>query len=176
VTAAESTRRAATAERLPGLQVDANYGSIGFQPWQSHGTFTAGVTLAIPIFPGGRTQADILQADAALEQRKAELADLRNGVEQDIRVSLLDLKASGEQVAVAESAVKLAAEQLKQSQDRFTAGVADNLEVVQSQEAVATANENDISALFAYNLAKASLARALGGAEKMYLQFLRGDR
>jgi len=176
VSAAESAKRAAMDERLPGLQFDANYGSTGFQPWQSHGTFAAGVTLAIPVFQGGRTQADILQADSVLEQRKAELADLRNGVEQEVRVSLLDLKASGDQVAVAESAVKLAAEQLKQAQDRFTAGVADNLEVVQAQEAVATANENDISALFAYNLAKASLARALGGAEKTYLQFLRGDR
>jgi outer membrane protein TolC len=176
VRAAESAKRAALDERLPGLQFDGNYGSTGFQPWDSHGTFAAGVTLAIPVFQAGRTQADILQADSALEQRKAELADLRNGVEQEIRVSLLDLKASGDQVAVAESAVKLAAEQLKQAQDRFTAGVADNLEVVQAQEAVATANENDISALFAYNLAKASLARALGGAEKTYLQFLRGDR
>ena len=174
VSAAESAKRAALAERLPGLQFEGNYGAIGFRPWESHGTFAAGVTLAIPVFQGGRTRADILQADAALEQRKAELADLRNGVEQEIRVSLLDLKASGDQVAVAESAVKLAAEQLKQAQDRFTAGVADNLEVVQAQEAVATANENDISALFGYNLAKATLARALGGAEKTYLQFLRG--
>jgi outer membrane protein TolC len=174
VSAAESAKRAALDERLPGLQFDGNYGSTGFQAWDSHGTFAAGVTLTIPVFQAGRTQASILQADAALQQRKAELADLRSGVEEQIRVSLLDLKASGDQVAVAESAVKLAAEQLKQSEDRFAAGVADNIEVVQAQEAVATANENDISALFAYNLAKASLARALGSAEKTYLQFLRG--
>jgi outer membrane protein TolC len=175
VRAAESTKRAALAERLPGLQFEGNYGAIGPRPYDSHGTFAAGVTLAVPIFQGGRIQADILQADAVLEERKAALADLRNGVEQEIRVSLLDLKASGDQVAVAESAVNLAGEQLKQAQDRFAAGVADNLEVVQAQEAVATANENDISALFAYNLAKASLARALGGAEKTYLQFLGGS-
>ena len=175
VRAAESTTRAALAERLPGLQFEGNYGAIGPRPYDSHGTFAAGVTLAVPIFQGGRIQADILQADAVLEERKAALADLRNGVEQEIRVSLLDLKASGDQVAVAESAVNLAGEQLKQAQDRFAAGVADNLEVVQAQEAVATANENDISALFAYNLAKASLARALGGAEKTYLQFLGGS-
>ncbi len=176
VSAAESAKRAALDERLPGIQFDGNYGALGPRPWDSHGTFAAGVTLTIPLFQAGRTQADILQADSALEQRKAELADLRNGVEAQIRVSLLDLKASGEQVTVAESAVKLAAEQLKQAEDRFAAGVADNLEVVQAQEALATAHENDISALFAYNLAKASLARALGGTEKTYLQFLRGDR
>ena len=174
VSAAESARRAAVAERLPGVEFDGNYGSTGPRPWDSHGTFAAGVTLTIPVFRGGRTEAAIEQADAALEQRKAELADLRNGVEEQLRASLLDLKASGDQVAVAESAVKLAAEQLKQADDRFAAGVADNIEVVQAQESVAAANENDISALFSYNLAKASLARALGGAEKTYLQFLRG--
>ncbi len=174
VSAAEYAKRAATAERLPGLQFEGNYGAIGPRPYDSHGTVVAGVTLTIPVYRAGRTDADILQADSALEQRKAELADLRAGVEEQIRASLLDLKASGDQVAVAQSAVKLAAEQLKQAEDRFSAGVADNIEVVQAQEAVATANENNISALFAYNLAKASLARALGGAEKTYLQFLRG--
>jgi outer membrane protein TolC len=176
VSAAESARRAALAERLPGVEFEGNYGDIGPRIWDSHGTFAAAVTLSIPIFTAGRTRADILRADALLEQRKAELADLRNGIEQQVRVSFLDLKASGDQVAVAESAVKLAGEQIKQAEDRFAAGVADNIEVVQAQESVATANENYISALFAYNLAKASLARALGGAEKTYLQFLRGDR
>jgi outer membrane protein TolC len=174
VSAAEAAKRAALAERLPGIEFEGNYGATGPRPYDSHGTFAAGVTLTIPVFQAGRTRAYILQADSTLQQRKAELADLREGVEEQIRVSLLDLKASGDQVAVAESAVKLAAEQLKQAEDRFAAGVADSLEVVQAQEAVATANENDISALFAYNLAKASLARALGGAEKTYLQFLRG--
>lgn len=174
VSAAESARRAALAERLPGVDFEGNHGDIGPRIWNSHGTFAATLTVNIPIFTAGRTRADILQADALLEQRKAELADLRNGIEQQVRVSFLDLKASGDQVAVAESAVKLAGEQIKQAEDRFAAGVADNIEVVQAQESVATANENYISALFSYNLAKASLARALGGAEKMYLQFLRG--
>jgi outer membrane protein TolC len=174
VEAAESSRRAAVAERLPAVEFDGNYGATGPRPWDSHGTYTAGVSVKVPVFRAGRTQADILQADSMLQQRKAELADLRNAVEEQIRASLLDLKAAADQVAVATSTVSLAAEQLKQAEDRFAAGVADNIEVVQAQEAVATANENDISALFSYNLAKASLARALGGAEKTYLQFLRG--
>jgi outer membrane protein TolC len=174
VRAAESSKRAAEAERLPGLEFSGNYGAIGPRPWDSHGTFAATFTLSVPIFQAGRVRADVLEADAVLQQRKAALADLHSGVEQEIRTSFLDLKASGDQVAVAESAVKLAAEQLKQAGDRYSAGVADNIEVVQAQESVATADENYISALFAYNLAKASLARALGSAEKTYLQFLKG--
>jgi outer membrane protein TolC len=174
VSAAEEVHRAALDERLPNVQFEGNYGDIGPRIWNSHGTFSAGVKLNIPIYTGGRTRAEILQADAQLAQRKAELADLHNAIEQQVRVSFLDLKAAGDQVTVAESAVKLAGEQIKQAEDRFSAGVADNIEVVQAQESVATANENYISALFAYNLAKASLARALGGAEKTYMQFLRG--
>lgn len=174
VAAAEHSRSAAEAERLPDLAFQGNYGDIGPRPWNSHGTFTAAIALNIPIFPAGRTRADILQADSQLQQRKAELEDLRSGIEQDVRTAFLDLRASGDQVDVARSAVGLAGQQLKQSQDRFAAGVANNVEVVQAQEAVATANDNYISALFSYNLAKATLARALGGAEKTYLQFLGG--
>lgn len=174
VSAAEFSKKAAEGERLPSLDFAGNYGDIGPRPWDSHGTFSVGVTLNIPVYTGGRTRADILAADAQLQQRKAQLADLRSAVEQDLRTAFLDLKASGDQVQVAQSAVDLAGQQMKQSEDRFAAGVTNNVEVVQSQEAVATANDNYISALFAYNLAKASLARALGGAEKMYLQFLGG--
>jgi outer membrane protein TolC len=176
VSAAESTRRAAEAERLPSLQFDGNYGVIGQRPWDSHGTFAAGISLNFPIFQAGRTRADILQADAQLQQRRAQLEDLRSGIEQELRTAFLDLKASGDEVAVARSAVDLAGQQLKQSEDRFAAGVTNNVEVVQAQEAVATSNENYISALFAYNLAKASLARSLGGAENTYLQFLGGKQ
>jgi outer membrane protein TolC len=176
VSAAESARRSAEAERLPALQFDGNYGDIGPRIWNSHGTFTAAITLTVPVFQAGRTRADILAADARLQERKAQLADLRTSIEQDLRTAFLDLKASGDQVNVAQSAVGLAGEQLKQSEDRFAAGVTNNVEVVQAQEAVAAANENYISALFAYNRAKASLARSLGGAEKTYLQLLGGGR
>jgi outer membrane protein TolC len=176
VSAAESTKRSAEAERLPTLQFDGNYGDIGPRIWNSHGTFAAAISLTVPVFQAGRTRANILAADARLEERKAQLADLRTGIEQDLRTAFLDLKASGDQVNVAQSAVELAGEQLKQSEDRFAAGVTNNVEVVQAQEAVAAANDNYISALFAYNLAKASLARSLGGAEKMYLQLLGGGR
>jgi outer membrane protein TolC len=174
VSAAEASKKAAEAERLPAFQFDGNFGDIGRRPWNSHETYLASLSMNIPIFQAGRTQADIQQADSLLQQHRAQLEDLRSGVEQDVRTAFLDLKASGDQVNVAREAVDLASEQLKQSEDRFSAGVTNNVEVVQSQEAVATANDNYISALFSYNLAKASLARALGGAEKTYLQFLGG--
>ncbi len=176
VRASEAARAAAVAERYPSLLFNGNYGSIGPRPWNSHGTFLASIALNIPVFQGGRVRADILQADAELEQQRARLADLRNAIDQQVRSSLLDLEAAGAQVEVARSAASLAALQLSQSQERYVAGVATSVEVVQGQEAVATAEENYISALFAYNLSKASLARSVGGAERVVLRFLKGTK
>jgi outer membrane protein TolC len=172
VSAAESARRAAQAERYPTVALDGNYGAIGRSPGQSHGTFAAAASLTIPVFQGERVKAAVLEADARLEERRAELEDLRAAIHYQVRTAFLDLTAAGDQVQVARSAADLAAQQLAQAQDRFTAGVANNLEVVQAQEAVATANENYISGLYWYSMGKASLARALGGAEKRAKQFL----
>jgi len=143
----------------------ANYGAIGRRVNQAHGTFTAAGSVRIPVFDGGRIRADVEQADASLEQRRAELADLGAALEYQVRAAMLDLAAARQQSEVAHDAVDLAAQQMTQAQDRFAAGVANNIEVVQAQEAVATANENYIGSLYAYNLAKAALARSVGGAQ-----------
>jgi len=176
VRAGELQRAAAVAERYPSVSFNGNYGDIGPRPWNSHGTFLATGTVTIPIFQAGRVRADILNADARLEEAKARLADLRNLIEQQVRAALLDLNAAGAQVKVAQEAVGLAQQQLRQSEDRFAAGVATSVEVVQSQEAVATADENYIASLYAYNIAKAALARAVGGAERTYFLFLKGTK
>lgn len=175
VRAAESDRRAAQAERLPALDFNADYGDIGQRPWESHGTFTVVANLRIPIFQGGSVRARVLQADAALRQREAELEDLRGRIYYDIQNAFLDLKAAVDRVQVAQSALKLANEQVQQSEDRFRAGVASNIEVVQAQEALATANENYISSLYAHGAAKLALARAMGIPADAYEQFLRGN-
>jgi outer membrane protein TolC len=172
VSAAESARKAARAERYPTLAIEGNYGVIGRRVGDSHGTFAAGASLTIPVFQGEKVHAAVMEADALLERRKAELEDLRAAIHYQVQTAFLDLTAAGEQVQVASSTVELAAQQLAQAQDRFTAGVVNNIEVVQAQEAVATANENHINSLFSYSLAKASLAGSVGEAEKRAKEFL----
>ena len=117
-------------------------------------------------------RGDVEQADAALAQRRAEYQDLRGRIDADIRTAFLDLTTAANQVAVAESNRKLAAETLGYAQDRFAAGVTDTLEVVQAQETVAAAEQDYISSLYAHNLAKATLARAMGQAGPDIRQFL----
>jgi outer membrane protein TolC len=166
VRAAEYARQAATAEHLPSLSIYADYGAIGPVPSQLHGSFTTYAALQIPIFAGNRAKGDALLADAALERSRQQVENLRAQIEQEVRATLLDLQSSSDQVAVAKSNVDLAQQTLVQARDRFNAGATDNIEVVQAQEAVATANESYISSLYAYNLARVELARATGSAEQ----------
>lgn len=172
--AAEEARKAAVSERLPTLALNGDYGALGNQPGNSHGTFTATAALNFPIFQGGKVRGDILQADAALAQRRAQAADLRGRIEYEVRTAFLDLKAASDQVKVAMNSIDLAQQQVTQSRDRFAAGVADTVEVVQAQEVLAATNENYIASVFQHNLAKLSLARALGVAEEASKQFLEG--
>ena len=170
--AAEQSRTAARLQRLPGVRFDGDYGTLGQTPSTSHPTYTVALSLRVPVFEGGKIEADVLQAQAALLQRQAELENLRGQIDQEVRSAFLDLDASARQVQVAQSTVQLANQQLQQARDRFAAGVAGSLEIVESEQAVAGANEDLTSSLYAYNLAKAALARATGLAEKSVKEFL----
>lgn len=172
VESAERFRSAATAEHLPSIDFAGNYGAAGVNVGNSHGVFQVGATLAIPIFAGGRAHADTLEAEATLRQNRQQLDNLRGQIDYDVRSALLDLAAAADQVNVARSSLDLASQTLEQARDRFTAGVADNLEVVQAQDSVASANENYINSLYAHNVAKLSLARAIGFAEQGVKQYL----
>lgn len=170
--AAQRTKKAATAERLPSLDVSADYGAIGTNPAQSHGTFTFVGTLRVPIWNGGKTEGSIEQADAALEQRRAELDDTRGRIEADVRQALLDLRTTRKQMDLAANNKRVARETLELTRQRFEAGVTDAVEVVQTQESVATADFDYITSAFSYNLAKATLARAIGDTESNLQRFL----
>jgi outer membrane protein TolC len=174
VHAAEIARQAAIAERYPTLGVDANYGDIGRNLGSSHGTFTVTGSLRFNVYDGGRIRADIQQADAIIQQRKNELADLQGQIDQQVRSALIDLNTARDQVVVARDNLNLANQTLEQARDRFAAGVADNIEVVQAQQSVANANQSLISAILLHNLAKVSLARAVGAAVTSLKQFMAG--
>lgn len=174
LTAAQLERNAAIAGYFPTLELATDFGEIGPTPGSVLPTYHVFGTLNIPIFQGGKVHGDILKAEASLRQAEAQMADVRGQIDQDIRNALFDLKSSAEQVEVAQSSVNLAEQALVQSRDRFSAGVTDNLEVVQAQQSVASAHEQLISSLYLNNLAKVSFARALGRAEEGIREYLRG--
>lgn len=173
VRAAERTMAAARAERLPSLSLAADYGVIGTNPSESHGTFSVSGTLRVPIWQGGRTEGDIEQANAALEQRRAELEDTRSKVESDVRSAFLDLTAATGQVEVARQNLDVTRQTLDLTRQRFAAGVTDAIDVAQAQASVASAELDYINSVFAHNVAKLSLARAVGGAAESLPRFLK---
>ena len=151
---------------LPTVEVTADYGAIGLTPSRARSTFTVTGAVSVPLFTGGRREGRTLEADTDLRARRAEAEDLRADVYYDVRTAFLDLQAIGEELQVATRGRELANQQLTQSRDRFAAGVASNIEVVQAQEAVAVASEQYISALYGYSVAKGVLAQSLGTAEE----------
>ncbi|MGC2172907.1 MAG: TolC family protein [Candidatus Sulfotelmatobacter sp.] len=174
VRAAEFSRKAALAGYLPSLSFNADYGLAGAHPSTSTTVADVRGTLSIPIFQDGSVHADVLQANARLEQARERLENLRAQIDSDVRAAMLNLQSSADQVKVARSNIDLAEETLVQSRDRFSAGITDTVEVVQSEEAVASAHEQYISSLYSYNYAKISLVRALGIAEQGVKEFFRG--
>lgn len=165
VKAAEASRRAIAGEALPSVRVNADFGDIGSTPGDARGTFMVSGALNIPIFQGGRTRARLAEADADIKARRAEAEDLRAGIYYDVRSAYLDLRATTEQLTVATRARELADQQLTQARDRFAAGIADNVQVIQAQEAVTIASEQYIAAQYGNIVAKALLVRGLGVAE-----------
>lgn len=172
--AATLNKRAAQAEAYPTLVASGDYGLLGTRYSNSRSTYNVGAGVNIPIFQGGKVKADVDFAEAVRKQREAEMLELRSGIEFDVRNALLDISSAAQRVEVARQSIQLADQALTQSQDRFASGVTGSLEVVQAQEAVAAANENFISALYEHNVAKLTLARALGVAEAETKRFLEG--
>jgi outer membrane protein TolC len=176
VKAAEAEVRSARAGFLPSLEVTGDYGVIGLTVGQALSTFSVTGQVNVPLFEGGRTHGRTAQARADLAQRRNELEDLRASIYYNARSAFLDLKAAEEQLQTARRTRELADLQLTQARDRFAAGVANNLEVVQAQEAVAAANEGSISALYDLNIAKALVLGSPGSLEEAIEKYLGGSK
>ena len=173
---AEAERQSVAGSALPSVRVNADYGAIGLSPADAQGTFAVMGAVNVPIFQGGRTRGRLLEADADVRTRRAEAEDLKASIYYEVRAAFLDLEATAQQLAVAGKARDLAAQQLTQARDRFAAGIASNIEVVQAQDAVAVASEQFISAQYGYTLAKGALVRGVGSSEEALRQLLGGAR
>jgi outer membrane protein TolC len=173
LTAAESDLAAAKAGVWPVLGVAADIGLNG-PPGGLETTYSTTVGVRIPLWEGGRTAAKVAAAAAAVDARRAELADLERAAEQDLRGALLDLGAAGSRVEVVGEGRVLAARELEVARDRFTVGLASTLDVVAAQESVAAAEESWLDAIYQHSVGKAKLARALGIAEEAFTAILNG--
>ncbi len=174
VEAAKAAQKATFDEQLPVLNVTGDYGDLGTTPGHSHGTFTATGQISAPILQIAKTRGDEQVAAAQRDRVEAKLADDIQQVNADVRDSILDIESAAKLVQAAKSNVDLADEALKEAQERFRAGIADNLPVSQALTTDQQANDQYIAALYQHNVAKLELARALGVATTNYKSYLGG--
>jgi outer membrane protein TolC len=171
--AAERTLAAADARRLPTVSVDGDYGGNRVDSTPMRSSYSVSAMVRVPLWDGRRTDGESLQARANLDQRRAERDDLRAQIEAEVRKAYLDLDAAASQVGVSEASIKVNRQNLTLTQQRFDSGVGDNLQVVQSQESVAVGEYGFINSVFAHNLAKLGLARAMGRSAEDFGEFLK---
>jgi outer membrane protein len=168
VKAAEHDKRASQDLRLPTLRVDGNWAYEGTRLNNGIPVYNYQASFNLPLFTGGRTHAEIVKSDLQLKVLDEQKADLRNQISLDVKTALLNLKSARNQEAVSTLGVQLAKEEVDQARDRFKAGVANNIEVIQAQDALARANDNEIAALYRFNQARADYARSIGQMERVY--------
>jgi outer membrane protein TolC len=159
-------RKAVADEYLPSLQFVGDYGVSGITPTDTAlPTRRAAIQLNVPIFNGGLTRGRLTVATSRQHQAELQLGNVRGQVDQDVRLALSTLRTTVERVRAADEAMRLAQRELEMSQDRFRAGVADNLEVITAQASLANARAAQVQALATYNAARLNLAASLGRAE-----------
>jgi len=168
---AEEQRKAATADRYPTLKFDGDYGDIGVTLGHSHGTGNATGTVSVPLFKEFEFRGEAEVAQSQLDTARDQLSDKKAQIDADVRDALLDIASAQQQVEVSKSSVELANEELSEAQQRYKAGVSDNLAVSQAEQSLAQANDQYVGSLYRHNVAKLSLARALGAGQsyKTYL-------
>ena len=169
----QDQRKAATYDRLPTVKATADFGDIGVNVRHSHSTVDADGTITIPIFKEEQFRGEAQVAQAQLDQQLDQQSDLDAQIETDVRDALLDIASSQQQVEVSKSNVDLSQEALSEAQQRYKAGVSDNLAVSTAQQSAAQANSQYVNSLYQHNVAKLNLARAMGVAQN-YKQFLGG--
>ena len=161
-------RSADSASRFPALRFDGDYEQEGLSTSTIIPTYVYEAGVTFPIFTGGRIHNEIARDRLELEKINQSLQDERNQIALEVETAAARLESARNQVQVANLGAQLAQQEVQQSQDRFKAGVVDNIEVVTAQSALARADENRIAALYEYNQSRADLARAVGRIEMLY--------
>jgi outer membrane protein len=168
IRASEHDKKAASDSRLPSLKFDGNWAYEGSSSTTGIPTYNYALAATMPLFTGGRIHAEMVRDDLAIQKLQQQQADLRNQIALDVKTALVNLDSARNQVRVANLGVQLSTEEVDQARDRFKAGVANNIEVIQAQDSLARANDNQIAALYRFNQGRADLARAVGQMEKVY--------
>ena len=158
---------AAKFDRLPTVSAFGNYGDLGTGVGEALPTRAVGISVRVPVFDGGRTDAQRVESASAMRSEQIRTADLRDQIDLDVRLALDSLRSADAQVKTAEEGLQLSEQELAQAERRYKAGVTNSVEVTDAQTRLSRARENRIDALYNYNLARIDLGTAMGNIENM---------
>jgi outer membrane protein TolC len=164
-------QRANRARALPRLSVNGNFGEIGRSIGSVQATGLVQGQIDFTLFDRDRN-GEAQELASRVKRIDDQIADLRRGIDEDLREALLNLNSAAEQVSVARDGQDLAQRELQLAQDRFQSGTTNNVEVITAQDELARAEENYIVAVSSHVDAKFALARAMGDTEKNILEFM----
>jgi outer membrane protein TolC len=166
--AAQASKNAAWEQRIPRLSTQGFWAYQGLTWATTIPAYTVQLTADVPIFTGGRIQAQNTRASLELKKIAQQRQELRNQIALEVNTAAAELEAARNEVNVANQGMALAQEEVVQARDRFQAGVANNIEVITAQDEMSRASDNQIAALYRYNQARADLAHAVGQMESLY--------
>ncbi len=165
---AELAKRAESESRLPTINLNGTWAEQGLSAPSAIPTYIYRVSVDVPLFTGGRIHAEMAKDDLELKKLDRQRAYLQSQIALEVKTAQAQLDAAQHEVEVANLGVNLAQEEVSQARDRFQAGVANNIEVISAQDALARANDNQIAALYGYNQSRADLSHAMGRIEQLY--------
>jgi outer membrane protein TolC len=159
---ARLTYGSVAAERLPSAGAFGDYGTIGLQVNSARPTREYGIQVKVPLFDGFRRDARRTESLAQVQQEKIRLRDLQQQVELEVREAIDSLHTAEAEVQTSQDGLTLAGNELAQAQRRYQAGVTNSIEVTDAQTRLDRARDNQVVALYDYNLARIDLATATG--------------
>ena len=166
--AARRTSSAIAAERLPRISLEGDYGVNGLTVPAAISTRQVALQVSVPILDGLRREGRLAEQDAIARESAVRERDLRQQVAAEVDAALLDLRSASAQQRIAAERLQLAEDELAQSRERFAAGVAGNIEVINAQASLIQARDADIDARFGAAVARVALARAVGVARTLH--------
>jgi len=167
----EEQLKSSRSRYFPKIIISGNYGDSGQEIDSIETSGMIQANLVMPLFDTDR-KGERTELESRLKRIEQRIADQKLGIEQDIREALLNLQSAEEQVGVTKSGLELAEKELQYASDRFKNGVVNNIEVVNAQDSLARAHDNNLNALAQHAEAKIALAKALGNTDKTYRLFL----
>jgi len=150
------------AERIPSVGASADYGSIGSELVGAQPTYSYGLSVRVPVFDGGRRDARRAESFTQYRQEQTRTRDLEQQVELDVRLAFDSVRSAATEVKTAQEGVGLSEQELAQARRRYEAGVTNSIEVTDAQTRLDRARDNQIAALYDYNVARIDLATATG--------------